>query len=76
MKKLLILSLLAASGTALASPCPKGNNSHLGDTTSSSATSQQQAEYDRLAASSANNNSGTSSQGSLTHQGFRTAWPH
>jgi hypothetical protein len=74
MKKIIVLALLVASGSAFASPCPKGNNSHLGDTTGANATASQQAELDRLAAAA--NTAGSSSAASLTHQGFRTAFPH
>ncbi len=74
MKKFVVIALLAASGSALASPCPKGNNSHLGDTTTASATAQQQAELDRLAAAAST--AGNSGTAALSHQGFRTAFPH
>jgi hypothetical protein len=74
MKKVILLSVLLASSTAIAGPCPAGNNSHLGDTTSSSAQDDQQAKLDALAASSSN--AGTSRQAHLSNQGFRTAFPH
>lgn len=74
MKKIIVLSFLFASGSALAGPCPKGNNSHLGDATGSSVTAAQQAELDRLAAAASS--PGSSRQASLTHMGFRTAFPH
>ncbi len=74
MKKLIVLAVLFASGSAFASPCPKGNNSKLGDQTGATATAQQNAELDRLAAQG--NTAGSSGTASLSHQGFRTAFPH
>jgi len=74
MKKIIVLALLVASGSAFAGPCPKGNNAHLGDMTGANATAAQQAELDRLAAAS--NTAGSSGAAVLTHQGFRTAFPH
>ncbi len=74
MKKIVVLALLVASGSAFANPCPKGNNSHLGDQTGANATETQKAELDRLAAAA--NTAGNSGAASLSHQGFRTAFPH
>ena len=74
MKKLLVVAgMVAVPAIALADPCPKGNNSHLGDTTTASTVQQEQQELDRLASGNGIPDGG---QGGLSMRGVRNLFPH
>ena len=44
MRKLIVLAAFMLPASAMAYPCPKGNNVRIGDTTTASTVQQQQAQ--------------------------------
>ncbi len=52
MRKIIVIAALLLPATALAIPCPKGNNVRIGDTTTASTVAQQQAQQQANSGSS------------------------